>query len=51
MSAGTGGVIKPGAADAELAYRAARRIKDYLAAHPGVDPIKIRESWRAMPPS
>jgi excisionase family DNA binding protein len=37
-----GGVIRPGGADAELASRAARRIRDYLAAHPGTDPVKIR---------
>jgi excisionase family DNA binding protein len=29
-------------ADAEMASRAARRIKDYLAAHPGTDPVTIR---------
>ena len=36
------GVIRPGDADAELASRAARRIRDYLAAHPGTDPVAIR---------
>jgi excisionase family DNA binding protein len=42
MSANAGGVIRPGDADAELASRAARRIRDYLAAHPGSDPVRIR---------
>ena len=42
MSARTGGMIRPGDADAELASRAARRIRDYLAAHPGTDPVRIR---------
>ena len=42
MSAKVGGVIRPGDADAELASRAARRIRDYLAAHPGTDPVRIR---------
>ncbi|MBV9445610.1 MAG: helix-turn-helix domain-containing protein [Streptosporangiaceae bacterium] len=42
MSGRTGGVIRPGDADAELASRAARRIRDYLAAHPGTDPVTIR---------
>jgi excisionase family DNA binding protein len=42
MSARTGGVIRPGDADAELASRAARRIRDYLAANPGTDPVRIR---------
>jgi hypothetical protein len=36
------GVIRPGDADAELASRAARRIGDYLTAHPGTDPVRIR---------
>ena len=31
---------RPG--DAELADRAARRIRDYLAAHPGSDPLTIQ---------
>lgn len=35
-------MIGPGDADAELASRAARRIKDYLAAHPGTDPVRLR---------
>lgn len=42
MSARTGGVIRPGEADAELASRAARRIRDYLTAHPGTDPVTLR---------
>ena len=42
MSARAGGVIRPGDADAELASRAARRIRDYLAAHLGTDPVRIR---------
>lgn len=42
MSVRTGGGIRPGDADAEMASRAARRIGDYLAAHPGTDPVKIR---------
>ena len=41
MSARTGGVIRPGDADAELASRAARRITDYLTAHPDTDPVRI----------
>jgi excisionase family DNA binding protein len=41
MSGRAGGVIRPGDADAELASRAARRIRDYLAAHPGTDPVVI----------
>ena len=41
MSARAGGVIRPGDADTELASRAARRVKDYLAAHPGSDPVKL----------
>jgi excisionase family DNA binding protein len=42
MSGRAGGVIRPGDADAEQAGRAARRIRDYLAAHPGTDPVTIR---------
>jgi excisionase family DNA binding protein len=42
MSARTGGGIRPGDADAELASRAARRIREYLAAHPGTDPVRVR---------
>lgn len=42
MPTRAGGVIRPGDADAELASRAVRRIRDYLAAHPGTDPVRIR---------
>jgi excisionase family DNA binding protein len=42
MSTRAGGVIRPGDADAEMASRAARRIRDYLTAHPGTDPVRIR---------
>jgi excisionase family DNA binding protein len=42
MSVRAGGVIRPGDADAELASRAARRIRDYLADHSGTDPVSIR---------
>jgi excisionase family DNA binding protein len=42
MPTRAGGVIRPGDADVELARRAARRIGDYLAAHPGSDPVRIR---------
>ena len=41
-AAPAGGVIRPGDADAELASRAARRIRDYLTAHPGTDPVSIK---------
>jgi excisionase family DNA binding protein len=33
---------RPGGGDEELADRAARRIRDYLAAHPGGDPLTIQ---------
>ena len=36
------GAARPGDADAELALRAARRIGDYLTAHPGADPVRIQ---------
>ena len=36
------GAVRPGDADAEIAYRAARRIGDYLTAHPGADPVRIQ---------
>ncbi len=36
------GVVRPGDADAEIALRAARRIGDYLTAHPGADPVNIQ---------
>jgi excisionase family DNA binding protein len=42
MSVRAGGAIRPGDADAELASRAARRIRDYLTDHPGTDPVRIR---------
>ena len=42
MPGRTGGKIRPGDADAELASRAARRIRDYLSAHPGGDPVRIQ---------
>jgi excisionase family DNA binding protein len=35
------GAVRPGDADAEIALRAARRIGDYLTAHPGADPVRI----------
>jgi excisionase family DNA binding protein len=41
MSVRSGGVIRPGDADAEMASRAARQIRDYLATHPGTDPVRI----------
>ena len=42
MSDRAGGVIRSGDADQELASRAARRLRDYLAAHPGTDPVTIK---------
>jgi excisionase family DNA binding protein len=42
MQGKAGATIRPGDADAELASRAARRIGDYLSAHPGSDPVKIQ---------
>lgn len=36
------GAARPGDADAEIALRAARRIGDYLTAHPGADPVRIQ---------
>jgi len=36
------GAVRPGDADAEIALRAARRIGDYLTAHPGADPVRIQ---------
>ena len=41
MPAKASGLIRPGDADAELASRAARRIRGYLAAHPDTDSVKI----------
>jgi excisionase family DNA binding protein len=34
-------MIRPGDVDAGLAHRAARRLGDYLASHPGDEPISI----------
>jgi excisionase family DNA binding protein len=42
MPGRVGGTIRPGDADAELANRAARRIRDYLTMHPGDDPVRIQ---------
>jgi excisionase family DNA binding protein len=42
MPGKAGGSIRPGDVDVELASRAARRTRDYLTSHPGVDPIKIQ---------
>jgi excisionase family DNA binding protein len=42
MTVRTGGGARQGAADTELASRAARRINDYLTAHPGTDPVTLR---------
>lgn len=42
MPGRTGGTIRPSDADAELASRAARRIRDYLTMHPGDDPVRIQ---------
>lgn len=42
MPGRTAGAIRPGDADAEIALRAARRIGDYLTAHPGADPVRIQ---------
>lgn len=41
--AGTASIssIEPGAVDAEIAGRTARRIRDYLASHPDEDPLEI----------
>jgi excisionase family DNA binding protein len=36
------GATRPGAADAEIALRAARRMGEYLTAHPGADPVSIQ---------
>jgi excisionase family DNA binding protein len=36
------GAVRPGDTDAEIAHRAARRIGDYLTAHPGADPVRIQ---------
>lgn len=42
MPGRAGGAIRPGDADADLANRAARRIREYLSAHPGGDPVRIQ---------
>jgi excisionase family DNA binding protein len=42
MAPRVGGGSRPGDADAELASRAARRIRDYLTTHPGNDPLRIQ---------
>jgi excisionase family DNA binding protein len=42
MSGKAAGAVRPGDADAEIALRAARRIGDYLTAHPGADPVRIQ---------
>lgn len=42
MSAKAAGAVRPGDSDAEIADRAARRIGDYLTAHPGADPVRIQ---------
>jgi len=36
------GTARPGDVDADVAYRAARRIGDYLATHPGTGPVTIQ---------
>jgi hypothetical protein len=42
MSTGTAGAIAPGDVDRQVADRAARRIRDYLARHPQDGPISVR---------
>jgi excisionase family DNA binding protein len=42
MPSGAAGAVRPGDADAEIALRAARRIGDYLTAHPGAGPVRIQ---------
>ncbi len=42
MPGRTAGAVRPGDADAKIALRAARRIGDYLTAHPGADPVRIK---------
>lgn len=41
MPSKTIGSINPGDVDAEVAERAARRIRDYLASHPGDDLLEV----------
>ncbi len=42
MPGKTASAARPGDADAEIASRAARRIGEYLSAHPGSDPVRIQ---------
>jgi excisionase family DNA binding protein len=42
MSGKAAGAVRLGDSDAEIAHRAARRIGDYLTAHPGADPVRIQ---------
>jgi excisionase family DNA binding protein len=42
MPSRAAGTVRPGDADAEIALRAARRIGDYLTAHPGAGPVRIQ---------
>lgn len=42
MPAGSGGAIRPGDVEAEMAERAVRRIRDYLMSHPDADADTIR---------
>jgi excisionase family DNA binding protein len=42
MPSRAAGAVRPGDADAEIALRAARRIGDYLTAHPGAGPVRIQ---------
>ncbi|HLI35921.1 MAG TPA: helix-turn-helix domain-containing protein [Streptosporangiaceae bacterium] len=41
MPGKTGSTARPGDVDAEVARRAARRIKDYLTSHPGGQDLKL----------
>jgi excisionase family DNA binding protein len=36
------GAARPGDSDVEIALRAARRIGEYLTAHPGAEPVRIQ---------
>lgn len=42
MPGQTGGEMRQGNRDTELAQRAARRIGEYLTTHPGADPVTIQ---------
>ena len=42
MPSNAAGAVRPEDADAEIALRAARRIGDYLTAHPGAGPVRIQ---------